>query len=246
MGFQLVARSGPTAGNIYALDQEQLDIGRDLSCDIVINDPEVSRRHARLLLQGLNYVIEDLGSTNGCMVNGQRLMGPHILYPGEIITLGESISLVFESDQPMEEMDETVVSGAGVDIDATVRASISAQPQDPYAEPLKSQDPFSAEPGIPDPYMADPQVPDPYASLPKQPDPYAMQPEAVAFADQVSPQAFPGVVEEKKKFPITVVLGVILLLLVCMCVVAGYIIDSNDMYCNQVSFIFDDILGMCP
>jgi predicted component of type VI protein secretion system len=79
------------------LEGDQLTIGRDSTNEIVINDAEVSRRHARLTFQGGKYVLEDLGSTNGTFVNGQRLSGPRVLKAGEVISFGEQIVLVFES-----------------------------------------------------------------------------------------------------------------------------------------------------
>jgi predicted component of type VI protein secretion system len=108
--FRLVMRSGPSVGKIYPLDKDELFIGRDLSNDIVINDPEISRRHARLYTQGNTFVLEDLGSTNGTFVNGQRLMGPNVLRPGDVITFGERMSLVFETSD--FDQDATVVSPA--------------------------------------------------------------------------------------------------------------------------------------
>ena len=48
MSFQLVMRSGPTPGAVYPLEGDQLTIGRDSTNGVAINDPEVSRRHARL------------------------------------------------------------------------------------------------------------------------------------------------------------------------------------------------------
>ena len=101
--YRLVMRSGPTVGKAYLLEKVETTIGRDLSNDIVINDSEASRRHARIFLQGGNYIIEDLGSTNGTSVNGQRLMGPYVLRPGELIMFGESISLLFEMLQSADE-----------------------------------------------------------------------------------------------------------------------------------------------
>jgi predicted component of type VI protein secretion system len=49
-----------------------------------------------LTFQGGKYVLEDLGSTNGTFVNGQRLAGPRVLKPGEVVSFGEQIVLVFE------------------------------------------------------------------------------------------------------------------------------------------------------
>ena len=77
--FQLIMRSGPTPGAAFTLEGDQITIGRDSVNEIVINDAEISRRHARLTFQGGKYVLEDLGSTNGTFVNGQRLAGPRVL-----------------------------------------------------------------------------------------------------------------------------------------------------------------------
>jgi len=139
--FRLVMQTGPVAGKAFPLDKGEVFIGRDLNNDIVINDPEVSRRHARLFLQGANFVLEDLGSTNGTSVNGQRLMGPYILRPGEVITLGEKINVIFE--------------GAMVDVDATVSASSYAAPQPPAYTPAPV--PQQAAPVYPPPQPMTPQ-----------------------------------------------------------------------------------------
>ena len=95
--FQLTMRSGPNPGTVYTLDGDQLHIGRESSNEIAVNDAEVSRRHARLTFQGGKYVLEDMGSTNGTFVNGQRLTGPRVLKSGEVISLGEQIVFVYET-----------------------------------------------------------------------------------------------------------------------------------------------------
>lgn len=97
--YRLVMRSGPNPGQTFDLLQPEITIGRDINNTIVINDAEVSRKHARIFIQGGFYQIEDIGSTNGTFVNGQRLMGPHLLRPGETIFFGETVSLAFELTQ---------------------------------------------------------------------------------------------------------------------------------------------------
>src|SRR5512142_488823 len=106
--YQLVMRSGPTPGATFSLQGDQLVIGRDTSSAIAINDAEVSRKHARLNYQGGKYVIEDLGSTNGTFVNGQRLVSPVVLKSGDVISLGEQIVLMYEVLMP--DVGETVMS----------------------------------------------------------------------------------------------------------------------------------------
>ena len=95
--FQFVMRSGPTPGETFPLEGDQLVIGRDASNSIAINDAEISRKHSRLLFQGGKYVLEDLGSTNGTFVNGQRLAGPVVLKPGDVVSLGEQIVLMYDA-----------------------------------------------------------------------------------------------------------------------------------------------------
>ncbi len=97
MPFQLVMRAGPQPGAVFPLQKSDIYIGRDPSNDLVISDAEVSRKHARLVWQSGGYILEDLGSTNGTFVNGQRLLGPHVMRPGEVIQLGENVSIVFEA-----------------------------------------------------------------------------------------------------------------------------------------------------
>ena len=96
MSFQLVMKTGPAPGKIISLQKTELSIGRDAGSDVYVNDVEVSRKHARLLSQFGDYLLEDLESTNGTFVNGQRISGQRILKPGDTIFLGENVSLSYE------------------------------------------------------------------------------------------------------------------------------------------------------
>lgn len=97
--YRLTMRKGPDTGQEYPLDAEVITIGRDPSVDLVINDPEVSRQHARLTRRGDHFLVQDLGSTNGTFLDGRRLAGdPVPLAPGQVITVGSNVSLVFEGD----------------------------------------------------------------------------------------------------------------------------------------------------
>ena len=69
-GSRLVVRRGPQPNQTYDLSKDVLSLGRDITNDIVINDPEVSRHHCRLTRTPGGYTIEDLGSTNGTFITG--------------------------------------------------------------------------------------------------------------------------------------------------------------------------------
>ncbi len=66
-------------------------IGRSPGADIVIPELYVSGKHARFSLQGPALVIEDLGSTNGTMINGHELVEPTILRDGDEIEVGDVV-----------------------------------------------------------------------------------------------------------------------------------------------------------
>jgi hypothetical protein len=66
-------------------------IGRSRQCEVVIDDPNVSRQHAEIRPRGGSWVLTDLGSTNGSSLNGRRIMGPEVLKPGDEIELGTSV-----------------------------------------------------------------------------------------------------------------------------------------------------------
>jgi hypothetical protein len=70
-------------------------LGRSRQCDVVLNDPNVSRRHAEIRPRGGSWVLTDLGSTNGCRINGRRIDGSEVVRPGDQLELGET-SLTFE------------------------------------------------------------------------------------------------------------------------------------------------------
>lgn len=102
--FQLRVTKGPQPGEIHPLSGLSITLGRDPLADVTLNDPEVSRQHARLLLMPTGgYQIQDLGSTNGTFIAGERLGGePVALEPGQILVLGSTVELVYEAagDEP--------------------------------------------------------------------------------------------------------------------------------------------------
>jgi hypothetical protein len=70
-------------------------IGRSRQCDVVLTDPNVSRRHADLRPRGGSWVLSDLGATNGVVLNGRRIDAPEVVRPGDRIELGTAV-MTFE------------------------------------------------------------------------------------------------------------------------------------------------------
>jgi hypothetical protein len=100
----VVVTAGPEAGRRVELGEE-VAIGRQ-DADLVVEDPEVSRRHAVLRRSGGSVVLEDLDSTNGTFVNGERIRGPIKVGPGDQVRVGRT-TLEIEPDQ---RADDTIVS----------------------------------------------------------------------------------------------------------------------------------------
>ncbi|MBE2254428.1 MAG: FHA domain-containing protein [Myxococcus sp.] len=68
---------------------DQLTVGRAEGNDLILSEGGVSRKHARFFLEGADVMVEDLGSANGTIVNGERIEGPTRLEPAAAIVLGD-------------------------------------------------------------------------------------------------------------------------------------------------------------
>lgn len=131
-------------------------IGRLDTCDVPVDDRSVSREHARLSRLRDGYVVEDLGSTNGTLVNQRRIDEAVILRPGDILTVG-SIELRFEQqlsrpdavphDPPYAWMAPVAVSP---DLDAPNHATGSA-PRDHSGDASAGAHAVEPEAAIPEP-----------------------------------------------------------------------------------------------
>ncbi len=130
--FRLIMRTGPNPGLVFDLTKEVTVLGRDVSNDIVLGDAEVSRTHARLTRTPGGYVLEDLGSTNGSFVNGDRLAAPRVLNPGDLVGFGETITLTFDATSP--EAAATVMGAAAKPIAPPVKPAY-VPPARPAAAP---------------------------------------------------------------------------------------------------------------
>lgn len=98
---------------VYPLKDEAVTIGRSASCTVQIVDKRVSRHHAVLRRNRDSFVVEDLGSKNGTLLNNNPLVGRTLLKCGDQIQIGDSM-LVFEHepDEPAAHVFDTTRSGA--------------------------------------------------------------------------------------------------------------------------------------
>jgi FHA domain len=161
-GAKLVVRQGSQSGMTYALGRTPVVLGREEGADVCLQDPEMSRRHARITWQEGFYVIEDLRSTNGTYLNGTAIRGPQRLNQGDTIGIGQTV-LEFESQ-----------SGTAPSQPAYEAPRYSA-PQPPASPPPA---PPSSPPTSPPPARPSPPPPAPPPLAPPSPPPPSPPPAA--------------------------------------------------------------------
>jgi pSer/pThr/pTyr-binding forkhead associated (FHA) protein len=88
---QLVVTSGALAGTRVSLDSRPIMLGRADDSTLVLDDDYASTRHARLSLQGDEWYVEDLGSTNGTYLDRAKVSGPTRVPLGVPIRIGKTV-----------------------------------------------------------------------------------------------------------------------------------------------------------
>ena len=87
----LVVTQGSQTGQSAALADGVILIGRGADCQIILDDDYVSTRHARVVSGENGIYVEDLGSTNGSYVNGQRITAPTTITMSDTVRIGKTI-----------------------------------------------------------------------------------------------------------------------------------------------------------
>lgn len=254
--FRLIVRRGPQPNQVFELNKDVITLGRDITNDITINDPEVSRHHLRITRGTDGYNLEDLGSTNGTFINGQRLTGSRALNRGDMIGLGETVTLTYDVMRPQQSVQQPA------------QYSQPQQPPNQYAPPPQQPPQYSQPQQPPNQYAPPPQQPpNQYAPPPQQyGQPVGGQPNYYqqgqvppapntydAGYDQQAPdynQNPPGFdydpyAVREEETPSTwrwVVIGCAGLLLFCCCasVIGLVIIDTAKLWCELP--IFKDVV----
>ncbi len=89
----LVEKGGPETGKKFPLFWDEITLGRDPECTIVIKDDAVSLKHARIKKMFNGYYLFDMASDNGTFLNGRKLLRPRALYDWDEIKMGRSMFL---------------------------------------------------------------------------------------------------------------------------------------------------------
>lgn len=214
--FRLIVRRGPQPNQVYELNKDIITVGRDITNDIVINDPEVSRHHMRFTRGAGGYTLEDLGSTNGTFINGQRLTGAKPLSNGDMIGLGETVTLGYEMSNPAR--------------------------QDAPASPYARQAPQPAAAASASPYVVPPENPQPAPP----PYSYSQQPQAPGYSEAppAAPPGYdydPYAARDDEARPNTlrwVLIGCVGLGLFCCCAtVVGLVIIDQACLWDQIPIV---------
>ena len=93
---------------VIPLNQTIVNIGRRIENTLVVDDPRVSRTHAQLRAINGRYIIFDLNSTGGTLVNGKRV-NQSVLYPGDVISLaGAELIYGQKNPPPRPDLKETM------------------------------------------------------------------------------------------------------------------------------------------
>lgn len=82
----VVVSPGSDHGRQVVLTAPQALVGRSTECEVRFDDPQLDRRHAALVQRDGTLYVRDLDSAEGTRVNGVRVGGPHVLWPGDVVS----------------------------------------------------------------------------------------------------------------------------------------------------------------
>lgn len=92
--LSLAIIDGPDAGSVFRIEKPRVTVGRT-GADLNLNDTEASRQHAAVEIRDTAYTLHDLGSTNGTLVDGQKIDGPFELQNhSEFVVGGSTVMLI--------------------------------------------------------------------------------------------------------------------------------------------------------
>jgi hypothetical protein len=124
---------------VIPIAKAEIVMGRAVDCDVVLDGPLVSRRHARILVSEAGMTVEDLGSRNGVQVDGKTITGPTPIQKGSRVVAGDEALVVVELDAEMKRR----VTAVDFRSAHTMRFDQATQPEPFFAKPkiVEAEDP---------------------------------------------------------------------------------------------------------
>ncbi|MGR6915481.1 FHA domain-containing protein [[Actinomadura] parvosata] len=134
----IVGHGGPLADRRFSLGDTPTTFGRRTDSSVVLSSERASRRHAEIRHEAGQYILHDLGSRNGTLVNGRRVTS-QVLQPGDLITIGDEQFRFLPSDDTatiLGALDDSATVYGGPPLRQTAGSPLSqtggpAQPRDP-------------------------------------------------------------------------------------------------------------------
>jgi hypothetical protein len=205
---QLRVEQGSVDEQVISLDRPETVIGRRReTSDVVIHDTNVSRRHARIVHDGSRLTIEDTGSSNGTLVNDERIQGQREIGAGDVIRIGDAVFIVEQIEAPAEPFEQYEGSTMAIDMDSPM-TSLGGAPElvPPMLSggPVGPHGPLTPPPPIMDPHgtsiVDSPPVPEPVEAVrnepPPPPPPVTAPPDPVPPRPQARPESVDGLRRE--------------------------------------------------
>jgi S1-C subfamily serine protease len=234
----IVVESGDLEGKAFELSAPRFTVGRDPSADLTLDDSQVSGRHLQFTRgEDGGVVVEDLGSTNGTIVDGRRLDGPVALHGGERMRIGRTVVSVAMARPGESTPDSTVVApargggapaAAAAAAGAAAGAAAAAAPPAEAAPPLVTPIPRAQSPGA-----APGAAPPPGAAAPPPGDAGAPPPGGRSPAPVVPRAGTPSAIERVKlrrsaNTAIAIAVGAVVVAVVAVVLAVTGVFDSGS------------------
>jgi len=149
MTWKIQAITGELTGQEISIDRDML-VGRHQTADILLQQSEISRKHAAFLLKDQSLFLQDLGSSNGTYVNDVQIAAETLLKQGDIVQFA---SLKFSVFEPAKALEDVVESVNAATLGATVVETPISQPSEAVAASETAQAEVSADAPVVEPEL---------------------------------------------------------------------------------------------
>jgi hypothetical protein len=236
---RLIVRRGKTPQPEYALSGQTVVIGREPINDIMFQELEISRRHASISFVEGRYMVEDLNSTNGTFVNGRRISTPVVLNTGDVLDLGDTVSLAYQGPSQAATATQSVSEPAVVDQPTIQREADDVPP--PYVPPAEV------------PQYGEPQTPPPQSSpvtrqAPTPPPTSQTNQPAYPPPNPAQMSPMPPPAKKRSRRTLYIGCGCLFILLIIGCIASLGFLDAYQggdfLYCQSLRPVWELVFGV--